>query len=110
MSFVLFLQKHIHFLVGSHEYDILTMNPHIKCSHAAAYNPERINLLEIEWTNELIKCYPISAKTKSSCGSNGNSDAKSVAKTAVTVSAFWNQTASKRNIVAPQTAAKNPRQ
>lgn len=52
----------------------------------------------------------MSANTKSSCGSNGNSDAKSVAKTAVTVSAFWNQTANRRKTVAPQTAAKNPRQ
>lgn len=37
--------------------------------------------------------YPINANTKSSCGSNGKSVVKSVAKTAVTVSAFWNHTA-----------------
>lgn len=37
--------------------------------------------------------YPIKANTNNSCGSNGKSVVKSVAKTAVTVSAFWNHTA-----------------
>lgn len=54
--------------------------------------------------------YPIKAKTKSSWGSKGKSIAKFVRKTAVTVSAPSNHTARSRKIVAPQTAAKKPRQ
>lgn len=74
------------------------MNPDIKCSTGSTDNAVNVN--KLYWCLNMFDInkyndskYPINANTKSSCGSNGKSVVKSVAKTAVTVSAFWNHTA-----------------
>lgn len=108
---LLFFKEPADGLVSSHEKNVAAVDPNVSGATDSTRTPAETVALQNTFRKLLSSpTYPIKAKTNNSCGSKGKSIVKFVLKTGVTVWAPKNQTASSRNIVAPQAAAKNPLQ